>query len=102
MAALLAGGEAPYDPKPWFWSDQYDVKLQIAGFGHGHDETVVRKGQREGSVSVWYFTAGTLVAVDALNDAKAYVTGKKLLDLGLTPDRARLEDPQTDLKTLLP
>ncbi len=102
VAALLAGGEAPYDPKPWFWSDQYDVKLQIAGFGHGHDETVVRKGQREGSVSVWYFTAGNLVAVDALNDAKAYVTGKKLLDLGLTPDRARLEDPQTDLKTLLP
>lgn len=102
VAALLAGGDAPYQPKPWFWSDQYDVKLQIAGFGHGHDETVVRKGQREGSVSVWYFTAGKLVAVDALNDAKAYVTGKKLLDLGLTPDRAILEDPQTDLKTLLP
>ncbi|WP_426237051.1 NAD(P)/FAD-dependent oxidoreductase [Pararhizobium sp. DWP1-1-3] len=102
VAALLAGGEAPYEPKPWFWSDQYDVKLQIAGFGHGHDETVVRKGQREGSISVWYFTAGKLVAVDALNDAKAYVTGKKLLDLGLTPDRALLEDPQTDLKTLLP
>ncbi len=102
VAALLVGGEAPYEPKPWFWSDQYDVKLQIAGFGHGHDETVVRKGQREGSISVWYFTAGKLVAVDALNDAKAYVTGKKLLDLGLTPDRALLEDPQTDLKTLLP
>ena len=102
VAALLVGGEAPYEPKPWFWSDQYDVKLQIAGFGLGHDETVVRKGQREGSISVWYFTAGKLVAVDALNDAKAYVTGKKLLDLGLTPDRALLEDPQTDLKTLLP
>ncbi|WP_428427683.1 NAD(P)/FAD-dependent oxidoreductase [Pararhizobium sp.] len=102
VAALLVGGEAPYEPKPWFWSDQYDVKLQIAGFGHGHDETVVRKGQREGSISVWYFTAGKLVAVDALNDAKAYVTGKKLLDLGLTPDRALLDDPQTDLKTLLP
>ncbi|CAN7226671.1 FAD-dependent oxidoreductase [Rhizobium sp. LjRoot98] len=102
VAALLAGGEAPYAPKPWFWSDQYDVKLQIAGFGQGHDETVVRKGQREGSISVWYFTAGKLVAVDALNDAKAYVTGKKLLDLGLTPDRALLEDPLTDLKTLLP
>ena len=102
VAALLVGGEAPYEPKPWFWSDQYAVKLQIAGFGLGHDETVVRKGQREGSISVWYFTAGKLVAVDALNDAKAYVTGKKLLDLGLTPDRALLEDPQTDLKTLLP
>lgn len=102
VAALLVGGEAPYEPKPWFWSDQYDVKLQIAGFGLGHDETVVRKGQREGSISVWYFMAGKLIAVDALNDAKAYVTGKKLLDLGLTPDRALLEDPQTDLKTLLP
>ncbi|URK88416.1 FAD-dependent oxidoreductase [Rhizobium sp. RCAM05350] len=102
VAALLAGGEAPYDPKPWFWSDQYDVKLQIAGFGLGHDETVVRKGQREGSVSVWYFTGGKLIAVDALNDAKAYVTGKKLLDLGLTPDRAMLENPEVDLKTLLP
>jgi 3-phenylpropionate/trans-cinnamate dioxygenase ferredoxin reductase component len=102
VAALLAGGAAPYEPKPWFWSDQYDVKLQIAGFGLGHDETVVRKGQREGSISVWYFMGGKLIAVDALNDAKAYVTGKKLLDLGLTPDRAILEDPQTDLKTLLP
>ncbi|WP_438749935.1 NAD(P)/FAD-dependent oxidoreductase [Pararhizobium sp. O133] len=102
VAALLAGGEAPYEPKPWFWSDQYDVKLQIAGFGLGHDETVVRAGQREGSVSVWYFMGGKLIAVDALNDAKAYVTGKKLLDLGLTPDRSILENPQADLKTLLP
>lgn len=102
VAALLTGGEAPYEPKPWFWSDQYDVKLQIAGFGLGHDETVVRAGQREGSVSVWYFMGGKLIAVDALNDAKAYVTGKKLLDLGLTPDRSILENPQADLKTLLP
>jgi 3-phenylpropionate/trans-cinnamate dioxygenase ferredoxin reductase subunit len=102
VAALLAGGEAPYEPKPWFWSDQYDVKLQIAGFGLGHDETVVRAGQREGSVSVWYFKGGKLIAVDALNDAKAYVTGKKLLDLGLTPDRSILENPQADIKTLLP
>jgi 3-phenylpropionate/trans-cinnamate dioxygenase ferredoxin reductase subunit len=101
VAALLAGGEAPYHPNPWFWSDQYDVKLQIAGFGLGHDETIVRKGQREGSVSVWYFMQGKLIAVDALNDAKAYVTGKKLLEQGLTPDRAVLEDPQADLKTLL-
>ncbi|MDQ0319305.1 3-phenylpropionate/trans-cinnamate dioxygenase ferredoxin reductase subunit [Pararhizobium capsulatum DSM 1112] len=101
VAALLAGGSAPYEPKPWFWSDQYDVKLQIAGFGLGHDETIVRAGQREGSVSVWYFRQGKFIAVDAINDAKAYVTGKKLLDLGVTPERAALEDPATDLKTLL-
>ncbi len=101
IAAILAGGSEPYDPNPWFWSDQYDVKLQIAGFGLGHDETLVRPGQREGSVSVWYFRQGKLIAVDAVNDAKAYVTGKKLLEAGATPNRALLADPQIDLKTLL-
>ncbi|MDO9415624.1 NAD(P)/FAD-dependent oxidoreductase [Pararhizobium sp.] len=101
VAARLAGSEAAYEPKPWFWSDQYDVKLQIAGFGHGHDETIVRAGQREGSVSVWYFREGKLVAVDAINDAKAYVTGKKLIEAGIQPDRAVLENPEIDLKVLL-
>ncbi|MDK1488684.1 FAD-dependent oxidoreductase [Sinorhizobium sp. 7-81] len=101
IAAVLAGSSEPYDPKPWFWSDQYDVKLQIAGFGLGHDETLVRPGQREGSVSVWYFRQGKFIAVDAINDAKAYVTGKKLLEAGITPDRAKLADPDTDLKSLL-
>ncbi|MDX3925663.1 MAG: FAD-dependent oxidoreductase [Shinella sp.] len=100
-AAVIAGADEPYVPKPWFWSDQYDVKLQIAGFCAGFDETLVRQGQREGSVSVWYFREGKLIAVDAVNDAKAYVTAKKLLDLGRTPDRAQLEDPSVDLKTLL-
>jgi 3-phenylpropionate/trans-cinnamate dioxygenase ferredoxin reductase subunit len=101
VAAILAGSEHPYDPKPWFWSDQYDVKLQIAGLGLGHDETIVRPGQREGSVSVWYFKQGRLIAVDAINDAKAYVTGKKLLEAGINPDRAVIADPQSDLKALL-
>ncbi|ODR88907.1 pyridine nucleotide-disulfide oxidoreductase [Sinorhizobium alkalisoli] len=101
VAAILAGGSAPYDPHPWFWSDQYDVKLQIAGFGLGHDETLVRPGQREGSVSVWYFREGKLIAVDAINDAKAYVTGKKLLEAGKTPDRKILADPRSDLKSLM-
>jgi 3-phenylpropionate/trans-cinnamate dioxygenase ferredoxin reductase subunit len=100
-AAIIAGGNAPYEPKPWFWSDQYDVKLQIAGFNIGYDDTVLRPGAREGSASVWYFKAGRLVAVDAINDARAYVTGKKMLDAGIHPDRAVLADPDADLKTLL-
>jgi 3-phenylpropionate/trans-cinnamate dioxygenase ferredoxin reductase subunit len=66
----------------------------------GFDDTLVRPGQREGSVSVWYFRDGRLIAVDAVNDAKAYVVGKKLLELGRTPDRASLEDPALDLKAL--
>ncbi len=99
-AAVIAGGTDPYVPKPWFWSDQYDVKLQIAGFCAGYDDTLVRPGQREGSVSVWYFRDGRFIAVDAVNDAKAYVVGKKLLEQGRTPDRAALSDPATDLKAL--
>ena len=102
VAAHLAGGTEPYRPKPWFWSDQYDVKLQIAGFGLGHDETLTRPGAREGAVSVWYFRSGRLIAVDALNEAKAYVTGKKLIEMGVTPDRNKLADPAADLRSLLP
>ncbi|TNM65590.1 NAD(P)/FAD-dependent oxidoreductase [Aliirhizobium smilacinae] len=101
VAATLAGGSEPYVPKPWFWSDQYDVKLQIAGFNLGYDETLVRPGAREGAVSVWYFRGGRLIAVDAVNDAKAYVTGKKMLETGINPDKALLADPSTDLKLLL-
>lgn len=101
VAAVLAGGSEPYRPKPWFWSDQYDVKLQIAGFNLGYDETVARPGAREGSLSIWYFHAGDFIAVDSINDAKAYVTGKKLLDMGRSVDRATIADPALDLKTLL-
>lgn len=100
-AVILAGEEKPYQPKPWFWSDQYEVKLQIAGFNAGYDETLLRPGQREGSCSIWYFRQGKFLAVDAINDAKAYVSGKKLLDTGKEPDRAILADHSADLKLLL-
>ena len=100
-AGIIAGGTAAYDPKPWFWSDQYDVKLQIAGFNLGYDETLERPGAREGSASVWYFKQGHFIAVDAINDAKAYVTGKKLLETGINPAKSVLADPAADLKQLL-
>lgn len=101
VAVILAGGTQPYDPKPWFWSDQYDVKLQIAGFNLGYDRTVLRPGQREGSLSVWYFREGAFIAVDAINDAKAYVTGKKLLETGRPVEPSVIADPALDLKSLL-
>ncbi len=100
-AAIIAGSEKAYDPKPWFWSDQYDVKLQIAGFNLGYDETLLRPGAREGAASVWYFKQGRFIAVDAINDAKAYVAGKKLLETGANPSREILADPAADLKQLL-
>lgn len=101
LAAILSGSDKAYEPKPWFWSDQYDVKLQIAGLNVGFDETFVRQGVRPGSQSIWYFRENRFVAVDAINDAKAYVTGKKLLDSDMPLNRSILEDPTRDLKELL-
>ncbi len=101
VALNLTGANQPYRPKPWFWSDQYDVKLQIAGLNLGYDETITRQGAREGAASVWYFSSGELIAVDAVNDAKAYVVGKKLLDSGRVQGiRDSIADPATDLKSL--
>ncbi|MGY6411138.1 MAG: NAD(P)/FAD-dependent oxidoreductase [Alkalilacustris sp.] len=98
VAANLMGAGAPYVPMPWFWSDQYDAKLQIAGLGTGADRIVVR--QAEGR-SHWYFAGERLLAVDAMNDARAYMVGKRLLEAGRSPDPARLADPATALRDLL-
>lgn len=94
---ILGAGRA-YAPLPWFWSDQYDLKLQIAGLNTGADRVVVRPGPQP---SHWYFAGGRLVSVDSLGDARAYMVGKRLLEAGQSPDPARLADPACDLKTLL-
>ena len=100
-AASLLGAETAYDPVPWFWSDQYDVKLQIAGLNAGYDRVVARPGAREGALSVWYFGEGRLLAVDAMNDPRAYMTGKRWLEAGASPDPEALADPESDLRALV-
>ena len=97
-AAAMLGSTEPYVPSPWFWSDQYDCKLQIAGLHAGHDRTVLRPGSRAGGQSVWYYAGDRLVAVDAMNDPKAYMTGKRWLEAGVSPHPARIGDPATDLR----
>ncbi|MCV6595483.1 MAG: FAD-dependent oxidoreductase [Mangrovicoccus sp.] len=101
VAANMLGAEIDYAPKPWFWSDQYDVKLQIAGLNRGYDQLVVRPGAREGSRSHWYFGKGQLLAVDAMNDPRAYMIGKRLIEAGRSPASAQIADPETDLKVLM-
>ena len=64
VAANMMGEGRAYTPKPWFWSDQYDVKLQIAGLNTGYDEIVAR--QDGAAVSFWYYAGATLLAVDAM------------------------------------
>lgn len=97
-AACLLGPTPDYDPKPWFWSDQYDVKLQIAGLNRGYDSTVLRPGKRPLSQSIWYFRDDSLIAIDAMNDALAYALGKKMLERGKTVSKVLIADPANDLK----
>lgn len=86
VAANMLGAGRDYVPRPWFWSDQFDARLQIAGLGRGHDLVVTRPGGADGiGGSVWYFRGGRLIAVDALNDARAYMTGKRLIEAGKSP-----------------
>ena len=100
-AANMLDQTTIYNPVPWFWSDQYDVKLQIAGLSQGFNRTAEREGARESSGSVWYFRDDTFVAVDAFNDAAAYMTGKRLLEAGINPPFDAIANPDTQLKSLL-
>ena len=97
-AATMLGASEPYMPSPWFWSDQFDCKLQIAGLNSGYRQTVARPGSRPGGRSVWYFGEEGLLAVDAINDPKAYMQGKRWLETGVSPDPARIADPAVELR----
>jgi 3-phenylpropionate/trans-cinnamate dioxygenase ferredoxin reductase subunit len=102
VAALnILGREATYDPAPWFWSDQYDCKLQIAGLNTGYDALHVRPGDTPGAVSHWYYRGPDLIAIDAMNDSRAYMVGKRLIEGGKSPEPAIVTDPATQLKALL-
>jgi 3-phenylpropionate/trans-cinnamate dioxygenase ferredoxin reductase subunit len=100
-AHTVAGQDKPYAALPWFWSDQYDCKLQIAGLNLGYDDVVERPGKTERSRSVWYYQGEQLLAVDAMNDAAAFVTAKKLLERGGTVAKAAAADPASEFKTWL-
>lgn len=101
VAANMLGIETPYTAKPWFWSDQYDVKLQIAGLSTGYDRVVIRPGDKPQSCSHWYYRADRLLAIDAMNDPRAYMTGKRLIEAGQSPDARVVADPAFPLKSLL-
>ena len=100
VADNILGRDTPYHAHPWFWSDQYDTKLQIAGLNTGYDRIVTRGPEGE-AVSFWYYNGDTLLAVDAMNDPRAYMVGKRLIEMGKSPDPVAISDPATVLKTLL-
>ena len=101
VAQNMMGSDVVYEPKPWFWSDQYNCKLQIAGLNMGYTDVVVRMGDALSVQSHWYFKGSELIAVDAMNDARNYMIGKRLIEAGRSPSKTAIADPKTDMKALL-
>jgi len=99
-AASMCGRAARHEHVPWFWSDQYDVKLQIAGLSQGYDQTVVRGDAEAGHFALYYLAGGELLAVDAVNSPKDFMTGKKWIAERKHLDPRALADTAVDLKSL--
>ena len=100
-AAALLGQPRPFTGTPWFWSDQYDRKLQMAGLSTGSDDWVLRGSLQAPGFSVWHFKGGRLIAVDTVNAAKDHLLARKLLDAGRSPTPAQVADTGFDLATVL-
>jgi len=97
-ANTILGTETPYAEVPWFWSDQYDVKLQMTGINDPDDQVVVRGDSSTRSFSVCYLRDGVLVAVNAMNRAKDFLQAKKAIAAKIRPAKSRLTDPEVPLK----
>src|SRR5690606_22676229 len=101
----IVAAPQPYRGVPWFWSGQYDQKLQIAGLNTGYTHTVIRRDDSDArpessAVSVWYFQGARLIALDALNDAKAFMLGRRWIEAGLSPAAEDLSRTQRALQSL--
>ncbi len=102
VAQDMMGEDAIYDALPWFWSNQYDLKLQTVGLNVGHDEEIVRGDPASRSFSVVYRKAGRVIALDCVDRAKDYVQGRKLIEARTEVDAGALADIAVPLKELLP
>jgi 3-phenylpropionate/trans-cinnamate dioxygenase ferredoxin reductase subunit len=100
VARAIAGLPGPYDAIPWFWSNQYDLKLQSVGLSVGHDAAIVRGRPGERSFSILYLLEGRVIALDCVNATRDYVQGRKLILERTIADPAQLSDPSVPLKSL--
>lgn len=95
----MLGGDKNYAAIPWFWSDQYELKLQMVGFSADGNREVLRGDMASNQFAVFYLNDATVVAADAVNSPKEFMICKQLV--GKEVDAAVLADPDADLKTLL-
>ncbi len=101
VASTIAGERQPYHAVPWFWSDQADIKLQIAGLSTGFDQTVLRGNPDHDKFSVLYYREGKLLAIDAVNDPSDYMAVRRALGAGAQIDPIAAADPAVALKNLI-
>lgn len=99
-AASIMGQRKPYRQQPWFWSDQYDVKLQMVGISHGYDTVVQRGNPEEKQFSLFYFRAGQLIAVDSINRPADHMQARRLLNEGIAISPEQAADLRVSLKDL--
>jgi len=100
-AASVCGTDKVYDTLPWFWSDQYDIKLQIVGLNHGYDATIVRGDVTGRSFVVFYFNNGVLIAADCVNRVKEFMVAKQLVAKKAELNLALFADETVEIKSLL-
>ncbi len=100
-AVSLLGRQRPFSASPWFWSDQYDLKLQMVGLSAGYDQVVTRGDTEKPAFSAFYYRAGKLIAVDSLSRIPDHMVARKLLDRGLSPTPDQAADRDFDLHRLL-
>jgi 3-phenylpropionate/trans-cinnamate dioxygenase ferredoxin reductase subunit len=101
VAASISGENKPYHQVPWFWSDQYNLKLQIAGISKNHDQYVVRGDIEEEKFTVFYLKKKKIIAVDTINNLKEFFNGKKLIAMGAEIPLEVLQNKNTNLKELI-
>lgn len=100
-AATIVGLKPPKEDIKWFWSDQFDLKIKIAGIVHGEFETVLRGDVADGSFALYHLRDGRLIAAETVNSPKDFMAAKRLLESQSAIDAQQLRDPATDLRSLI-
>jgi 3-phenylpropionate/trans-cinnamate dioxygenase ferredoxin reductase subunit len=100
-AAAIVGKARPFVAAPWFWSDQYDVKLQMVGRSSGHERVILRGDPATNNFAAFYFQGETLIAIDTINRPQDHMLGRRLLDSGQLPTPAQVADQSFALASLL-
>ncbi|MGZ9098859.1 MAG: NAD(P)/FAD-dependent oxidoreductase, partial [Brevundimonas sp.] len=99
-AAAIVGRTPPTPETPWFWSDQYELKLQIAGLAEGADRQVVRGDPETGSFAVFHLNGDRILCVEAVNAPAEFMAGRQMIAKGMTVDVAKLADPAVSMKAV--